>query len=133
MGSQDDEDLPLKMFYHSFDGQKWRVFGAESHDKGDSWLRTGLALEGGTQEGDFDFSGIGTRSVAHWRGGLLMIYEGVNKDGKHAFGAAFCENQNGNQWTKLNDGKPILEPGMEPLGPWTKQVIGTPFVVSMSD
>jgi hypothetical protein len=48
------------MFYHSFDGSKWRVFGAESTDRGDSWTRTGLALEGGTTEDAFDFAGIGT-------------------------------------------------------------------------
>ena len=33
----------------------------------------------------------------------------------------------------MNNGKPILEPGKGPLGEWTKQVIGTPFVVNMPD
>lgn len=132
------ESKPWKMFYHSFNGSKWRVFGAESSDKGDTWTRTGLVLEGDYDESNdaFDFSGIGTRGVTHWRGGLLMIYEGVAKSGTHRLGAAFCADPhaaNGGEWTKLNDGRPILEPGKGALGEWTKQVIGTPFVVSMPD
>jgi predicted GH43/DUF377 family glycosyl hydrolase len=126
------EDGPWKMFYHSFNGEKWRVFGAESNDFGDSWKRTGLILEGGASEEDFDFAGIGTRTVTQWRDGYLMVYEGVDKSSKHRLGAAFCE-ANGSSWQKLNDGQPILEPGKGPLGEWTKQVIGTPYVVSMPD
>jgi len=140
--SNDNEnvDEPWKMFYHSFNGEKWRVFGAESRDKGDTWFRTGLVLEGGDQSSSFDFNGIGTRSVTRWRDGLLMIYEGVDQSSTHRLGAAYCDlkqkagnNSNSNQWVKLNDGLPILEPGKGPLGEWTKQVIGTPFTVHMPD
>jgi hypothetical protein len=67
------------MIYHSFDGSKWRVFGAESKDSGDSWIHTGPVLEGGTTEDAFDFAVIGSREVTTWRDGLLMIYEGVDK------------------------------------------------------
>jgi hypothetical protein len=125
------EGDPWSMLYHSFDGDKWRVFGAKSTDQGDSWTRTGLVLEGGTSEDDFDFAGIGTRTVTPWRDGWLMIYEGVGKGGKHCLGAASCDKSLSTAWTKLNDGKPILEPGKGPLGDWCSQVIGTPFVVSM--
>lgn len=126
------DSSPWLMFYHSFDGQKWRVFSAQSNDKGETWSRTGLVLEGGPSEDDFDFAGIGTRDIVSWRDGLLMIYEAVGKDGKHRFGAAFSKDSN-TQFEKLNDGKPILEPGTGSLGDWTKQVIGTPYVVNMPD
>lgn len=122
---------PWTMFYHAFDGKKFRVYAAESDDEGDSWRRTGLVLEGSDSEDAFDFGGIGTRSVVPWRNGLLMIYEGVDKSLKHRLGAAYCED--GGKWIKLNGAKPILEPGKEPLGEWTQQVIGTPCAVSMPD
>jgi len=124
---------PWSMLYHAFDGQKWRVFGAKSTDQGDSWTRTGLVLEGGTSEDAFDFGGIGTRTVTPWRDGWLMIYEGVAKSGTHCLGAAYCDKSLTSAWTKLNDGKPILEPGKGPMGDWCSQVIGTPFVVALPD
>eukprot|EP00542_Grammatophora_oceanica_P001896 CAMPEP_0194068256 /NCGR_PEP_ID=MMETSP0009_2-20130614/86995_1 /TAXON_ID=210454 /ORGANISM="Grammatophora oceanica, Strain CCMP 410" /LENGTH=383 /DNA_ID=CAMNT_0038721337 /DNA_START=69 /DNA_END=1217 /DNA_ORIENTATION=- len=127
-----EEHRPWKMYYHSFDGSKWRVFGAESSDEGDTWTRTGLVLEGGESEDAFDFSGIGTRSITKWRDGLLMIYEGVASSGTHRLGAAFCDIES-NTWKKLNEGEPILEPGKGPLGEWTKQVVGTPYVITMPD
>mmetsp|Transcript_1858 Transcript_1858/g.2486 ORF Transcript_1858/g.2486 Transcript_1858/m.2486 type:complete len:391 (+) Transcript_1858:77-1249(+) len=128
----DDNKTPWKMFYHAFNGKKWKVFGAESTDGGDTWIRTGLVLEGSESEDDFDFSGIGTRDITQWKDGLLMIYEGVGQKGIHRLGAAYCDS-NDNKWRKLNDGKPILEPGKGPLGEWTKQVIGTPYVLHMPD
>jgi hypothetical protein len=129
-----DDDPCWSMLYHAFDGQKWRVFGAKSTNQGDSWTRTGLVLEGGTSEDAFDFAGIGTRTVTPWRDGWLMIYEGVAKSGTHCLGAAYCDKSvTTTNWTKLNDGKPILEPGKGPLGDWCSQVIGTPFVVSFPD
>eukprot|EP00978_Attheya_sp_CCMP212_P038889 scaffold197225_cov46-Attheya_sp.AAC.1 len=124
-------DEPWKMFYHAFNGKKWRVFGAESSDQGDSWKRTGLVIEGSDEEEGFDFQGIGTRAVVPWRDGLLMIYEGVAKSGTHSLGAAYCDGNN--SWCKLNDGNPILEPGKGALGEWSSQVIGTPYVVVMDD
>lgn len=127
----DDESKPWSMYYHSFTGQKWRVYRAESHDRGDSWLRTGLILEGGKSEDDFDYRGIGTRSVIKWKDGYLMVYEGVDKENVHRLGAAFSKD--GKKWSKLQEGRPILEPGKSPLGSWTKQVIGTPFLVKMPD
>jgi len=124
-----DDGRPWIMYYHSFNGSKWRVYSAESTDGGDTWIRSGLVLEGDESENAFDYSGIGTRSIVKWRDGLLMIYEGVDNKSTHRLGAAYSED--GKKWNKLNDGKPILEPFVGPLGEWTKQVIGTPFVVSM--
>jgi len=126
------KEHPWKMFYHVFDGQKWRVFGAVSRDEGDSWTRTGLVLEGSDDKDAFDYEGIGTRDVIPWHNGLLMISEGVDKQGTHRLGAAFCDGKTG-EWVKLNDGKPILEPGKGPMGDWTVQVIGTPYIVSLPD
>ena len=128
----DDDKKTWSMYYHSFDGKKWRVYRAESIDKGDTQHQAGLILEGGKSEDDFDFSGIGTRSIVKWKDGYLMIYEGVCKDSKHRFGAAFSKDGK-DKWVKMNNGKPILEPGKGPLGEWTKQVIGMPFVVNISD
>mmetsp|Transcript_27182 Transcript_27182/g.31644 ORF Transcript_27182/g.31644 Transcript_27182/m.31644 type:complete len:382 (+) Transcript_27182:97-1242(+) len=129
----DDDDQAWQMYYHSFDGKKWRVYYAESSDKGDTWARKGLVIEGGESDDDFDNCGIGTRSVVKWRDGLLMIYEGVDGvfTSTHRLGAAFSKD--GENWAKLNEGKPILEPGKGPMGGWTKQVIGTPFVLNMPD
>jgi len=123
---------PWKMFYHAFNGKVWRVFGAESTDRGDSWKRTGLVIEGTDKEDAFDSQGIGTRAVVPWKDGLLMIYEGVDKSGTHSLGAAYCD-QNTTTWHKLNNGNPILEPGKGALGEWTTQVIGTPYLVLMDD
>jgi hypothetical protein len=126
---------PWRMIYHAFNGQKWRVFGAESSDCGDTWTRTGLLLQGGEKETSFDSQGIGTRSVARWRDGMLMIYEGVGGDPMaHRLGAAYCNDRDGGlEWTKLESGAPIIEPGNAPLGPWTSQVVGTPYLVAMPD
>lgn len=126
-----DDGKPWLMYYHSFDGSQWRVYHAESSDNGDTWTRKGLILEGGKDEDDFDCQGIGTRTVVKWKSGLLMIHEGVDSNSIHRLGAAFSED--GKTWTKLNDGKPILEPFEGPMGEWTKQVIGTPFAMNMPD
>lgn len=123
---------PWKMTYHSFNGKKWRVYGAESTDCGDSWYRTGLLLEGEDSEDAFDFKGIGTRSVVPHEDGLLMVYEGVCSKDVHRLGAAFKDLKT-KKWTKMHGGLPILEPGKAPLGDWASGVIGTPYVVEMPD
>lgn len=140
------EGNPYRMIYHAYNGKKWRVFGAESFDQGSTWKRTGLVLEGNNDDEDsFDYSGIGTRTMAPWRDGLLMIYEGVGKSGKHRLGAAFCDDPDGNApWEKLRVegccsdseqhqqlGGPILEPGVGAMGSWTETVVGTPYLVNM--
>jgi len=138
---ENDPSLPWRMIYHSFNGTTWRVFSASSSNKGDTWTREGLILEGDTNvKNSFDFSGIGTRDVSPWQNGLLMVYEGVNQEGVHSLGAAFCTNSNGEgPWKKLKEdgwkqpGGPILQPGVGAMGNWTAQVIGTPCVISMPD
>jgi predicted GH43/DUF377 family glycosyl hydrolase len=125
---------PWRMFYHAFNGITFRVFGAMSPD-GIHWERTSLVLTGTPNA--FDAGGIGTRDVIAWKDGLLMIYEGVEEgvEGirKHRIGAAFCKHGDNQKWVKLNDGNPILEPGVPPLGDWCKHVIGTPCLVNMPD
>lgn len=90
-----------------------------STNKGDCWTRTGLILDRGPSEDDFDFQGIGTRTIIPWKDGLLMIYEAVGKDSVHRFGAAFSKDCSTNV-EKLNGCKPIFEPGKGPFGDWTK-------------
>lgn len=128
-----DDGRPWKMTYHSFNGIKWRVFGAESTDQGDTWTRTGLLLEGAASEEAFDFKGIGTRAVIPRGDDLLMIFEGVCTNGTHRLGAAINKGSKSNEWTKLNDGMAILEPNKGPFGDWCSGTIGTPFVVDMPD
>lgn len=130
----DADENKWSMFYHSYDGERWRVFGAESDHRGDTWRRTGLVLEGDHEdENAFDHLGVGTRSVVRRRdGGLLMVYEGVDKHGKHRLGAAALDGDGG-AWTKLYGSEPILDPGRGPLGDWTEQVIGTPCLVNAPD
>ena len=126
-----------RMIYHSFDGRQWKIYGAKSSDKGKTWKRTGLILEG--SEDGFDAMGTGTRGVTAWRGGHLMIYEGVNSEGSFSLGAAFDRNGRG-KFEKIQDiagcqepGGPILKPGAGAMGPWTSLVVGTPYPVSMPD
>mmetsp|Transcript_22146 Transcript_22146/g.25217 ORF Transcript_22146/g.25217 Transcript_22146/m.25217 type:complete len:383 (+) Transcript_22146:99-1247(+) len=128
---ENNKEEPWKMFYHAFNGKKWKVYSATSSDMGDTWQRTGLVITGNEDDEDaFDYQGIGTRDIIHWKdGSLLMIYEGVNKAGTHSLGAACYSNK----WEKLNNGKPILEPGKGILGKWTTQVIGTPYIVPLDD
>ena len=136
-----DECKPWQMLYHSFDGSKWRVYGATSTDQGETWTRRGLLLDAGTHKDSFDANGIGTRAVVSpWRGGALMVYESVDPKGKHRLGAAFnTDPDGGDEWTKLqrillkDEGGPVAEPGKPPMHGWTTLVIGTPYLVNMPD
>jgi hypothetical protein len=138
-GGGDDE--PWQMIYHTYDGSRWKVYGATSTDQGKTWKRKGLLLEGGSSNDSFDMQGIGTRALAPWKNGMLMIYEGVDSKQKHNFGAAFCSDPNGaGSWTKIKDidgfqqeGGPVAQPGRKPMGPWTTLIIGTPYLVNMPD
>lgn len=129
------------MLYHAFDGSQWRVFGATSDDQGNTWSRKGLLLEGGKGADDYDLRGIGTRAVAPWKDGMLMIFEGVDSTMKHRLGAAYCSNANGNgEWKKIEGlagssqaGGPIAAPGEVAMGSWTTTVVGTPYLISMPD
>ena len=129
-------DDDWKMFYHSFNGNVWRVFGAQSVDKGRTWTRTGLVLKGDDQ--NFDSAGIGTRAVTSYRDGWLMVYEGVDAEGTHRLGASVSSNAE--DWEKLENilgcqqaGGPIAEPGVGAMGTWTSTVVGTPYLVTLPD
>lgn len=134
-------DKPWQMLYHAFNGSKWRVFGATSTDQGDTWTRKGLLLEGDEDAESFDYRGIGTRAiVGPWKGGTLMIYEGVDQTMKHRLGAAFCKDDSGDgPWEKMDlhgssqPGGPIAGPGEGAMGSWTTTVVGTPYLLSLPD
>jgi len=125
------------MTYHAFNGSHWSVYSATSTDLGASWQRQGRALAPGA-EGAFDSAGIGTRAMCEWRGEWLMCFEGVGGggpfSGTHRLGVALSSDA-GVTWDKLSlngapdPGGPILEPGGP--GPWTAQVVGTPYLVPM--
>lgn len=129
---------PWRMIYHAFNGQQWRVFGATSSDRGATWVRDGGVLLDAGPEGAFDSKGCGTRSVARWRGGLVMVYEGVDEAMTHRLCAAFCTDPDGDYegnggWEKMHSlGGPVLVPGGAG-GEWTEQVVGTPYLVPMPD
>lgn len=135
-----DDKKPWQMLYHAFNGSKWRVFGATSVDQGNTWTRKGLQLEGDENPESFDSRGIGTRAVSTWRGGMLMIFEGVNQEMEHRLGAAFCKDENGEgKWEKMDldgftqPGGPIAGPAEGPMGSWTTTVVGTPYLIAMPD
>jgi hypothetical protein len=132
---------PWRMLYHAFNGTRWAVFGATSHDGGETWKRDNNKMVIGPGESDgWDGSGVGTRAVARTRDGeLVMVYEAVGGQGgpfagKHRLGLALWDKAGG-VWVKDASitgipGGPILDPGVEPLEPWTSQVIGTPYLVT---
>jgi hypothetical protein len=145
------DNKPWRMLYHTFNGTRWAVFEATSNDRGATWARanTGKMVLGPGDSDGWDGSGVGTRAVAHTRDGeLVMVYEAVGGQGgaftgTHRMGLARWNNDdddngNGGVWIKDTTitgipGGPILEPGVEPLQPWTAQVIGTPYLVANPD
>lgn len=135
------EDEPWRMLYHAFNGTRWAAFEATSHDEGKTWSRDGKMALGPGDPSGWDGGGVGTRAVARTKNGeLVMVYEAVEQGGtagKHRLGLARWDN-NGGVWKKDTEitgipGGPILEPGVEPLDPWTALVIGTPYLVVAED
>ena len=122
------------MLYHAFNGTHWRAFSATSTDAGLSWADRRLALDVGPA-GAFDETGVGTRSVIKRGDHALMVYEGVDGggtfSGTHRLGAA-TSSDGGRTWARVGDGQAIVAPGIVPLGEWTSQVVGTPYLVADS-
>ena len=120
------------MLYHAFNGTHWRAFSATSTDAGLSWADRRLALDAGPA-GAFDETGVGTRSVIKRGDDVLMVYEGVDGggtfSGTHRLGAA-TSSDGGRTWARVGDGQAIVAPGIAPLGAWTAQVVGTPYLVA---
>ena len=120
------------MLYHAFNGTHWRAFSATSTDAGLSWADRRLALDTGPA-GAFDETGVGTRSVIKRGDDVLMVYEGVDGggtfSGTHRLGAA-TSSDGGRTWERVGDGRAIVAPGIVPLGEWTSQVVGTPYLVA---
>jgi len=141
-----DDDKPWRMLYHAFNGTRWAVFEATSTDRGKTWARAEnakMVLGPGDSDG-WDGSGVGTRAVARTSDGeLVMVYEAVGGggafSGTHRLGLARWNDNDddGGDGAWIKDtaitgvpGGPVLEPGVEPLQPWTAQVIGTPYLVA---
>ena len=133
-----DDDGEWRMIYHAFDGSAWRPYTATRRDRGCSWCRAGSAVREPGDEDAFDAKGIGTRAVAPWRGGHLMVFEGVDTNSTHHLGVAESTD-GGASWRKLealpgcsSPGGPVLSPGGAG-GAWTAQVVGTPYLVALPD
>ena len=94
-------------------------------------------LEGGPK-GSWDERGIGTRHVVHDNGGLWMVFEGVDGNGRHRLGLASSAN-GGLTWEKrmANSEGGVLAGGGEVIfggregeeGAWDRGNVGTPFLV----
>ncbi|XP_071693363.1 uncharacterized protein [Rutidosis leptorrhynchoides] len=120
----------LRMYYHSFDNEKghFAIGMARSRD-GMRWLKLGKIMGGGVV-GNFDEYGVMNPCVVRNKkdGGYLMVYEGVNVDGKRSIGLA--RSSDGlKEWHRVESG-PILECAEE-SGCWDDERVGSPYLVHM--
>ncbi|KAL8196466.1 hypothetical protein R6Q57_024761 [Mikania cordata] len=120
----------LRMYYHSFDSGKghFAIGLARSRD-GMRWMKLGKIMGGG-RVGDFDEYGVMNPCVVRNKkdGGYLMVYEGVDVDGRRSIGLA--QSSNGlKEWHRV-EGGPVLKPGVE-KGCWDDRWVGSPYLVHM--
>ncbi|KAK4430021.1 hypothetical protein Salat_1302800 [Sesamum alatum] len=119
----------LRMYYHSFDVEKghFAVGIARSRD-GMRWVKLGKILSAGTH-GAFDEHGIVNARVLRNRkdGEYLMVYEGVNGDGKRSIGLA-VSSDGLQHWRRVQDG-PVFKQSED--GGWDCDGVGSPCLVQM--
>nr|XP_043640093.1 uncharacterized protein LOC122611181 [Erigeron canadensis] len=120
----------LRMYYHSFDNEKghFAIGMARSRD-GMRWVKLGKIMGGG-RSGNFDEYGVMNPCVVRNKkdGGYLMVYEGVNVDGRRAIGLA--QSTDGlKEWCRV-EGEPILK-STEEKGCWDDEGVGSPCLVHM--
>lgn len=120
----------IRMYYHSFDIEKghFAIGIARSRD-GIKWLKLGKILGGG-RNGSFDELGAMNASVVRDRkdGKYVMVYEGVDEDGRKSIGLAFSEDGLKN-WRRFENDGPLLKK-CEEQG-WDCEGIGSPCLVQM--
>ncbi|CAL4998916.1 unnamed protein product [Urochloa decumbens] len=123
-------DGDLRMYYHSFDemSQRHAVGLARSRD-GIRWTKTGKVLEGG-RTGSFDECGVRHGHVVRDRaaGRYVMVYEGVDADGRVSIGMAVSED--GLKGWRRSSEMPVLCPSAEDEG-WDGAGVGSPYLVQM--
>lgn len=116
--------------YHTYNMSKWSV-GAAVSDDGFTWERLPGPVLAAGEEGSWDCTGIGVRSLAVVEAKLWMFYEAVDAVGKHAIGIA--ESTDGVAWHKRQvpgcsqPGGPVLSKG--PEGAFDDKHVGTPYVM----
>lgn len=129
------------MTYHSFNGKTHSVFSASSRDSGNTWSRDGRLLGPGPQ-GSWDEMGPSCRAlICLPKGRWAMVYEAANKNWQYCLGLAHLERKGDGSLKCVKavgpnfagSGGPIVKPGCAPLGKWTSQLVGTPYLVAVED
>ncbi|KAL0287505.1 UNVERIFIED_CONTAM: hypothetical protein Scaly_2761700 [Sesamum calycinum] len=119
----------LRMYYHSFDVENghFAVGIARSRD-GMRWVKLGKILSAGTH-GAFDERGIVNARVLRNKkdGEYLMVYEGVDGDGKRSIGRA-VSSDGLRHWRRMQD-SPVLKQSED--GGWDCDGVGSPCLVQM--
>ncbi|KAL5761727.1 hypothetical protein ACOSP7_017991 [Xanthoceras sorbifolium] len=119
----------LRMFYHSFDVEKGE-FGigiARSRD-GIKWVKLGKIMGGGIR-GSFDEYGVKNPCVARKKkdGKYVMVYEGVDADGKTSIGLAVSIDGL-KDWRRFQD-EAVLK--TEAKEGWDNKGVGSPCLVQI--
>lgn len=123
-------DGDLRMYYHSFDetSQRHAIGLARSRD-GIRWKKTGKVLEAG-RAGSFDECGVRHGHVVRDRaaGWYVMVFEGVDADGRVSIGMAVSEDGL-KDWRRSSE-MPVLCPSDDDEG-WDGAGVGSPCLVQM--
>uniref|UniRef100_A0A0E0AVQ5 Glycosyl hydrolase family 32 N-terminal domain-containing protein n=1 Tax=Oryza glumipatula TaxID=40148 RepID=A0A0E0AVQ5_9ORYZ len=120
----------LRMYYHSFDEMSQRhAIGLARSKDGVRWRKAGKVLEGG-KAGSFDEGGVRHGHVVRDRaaGRYVMVYEGVDANGRVSIGMAVSED--GLKGWRRSSELPILRPSDDDEG-WDSTVVGSPCLVQM--
>ncbi|KAF0900590.1 hypothetical protein E2562_033112 [Oryza meyeriana var. granulata] len=121
----------LRMYYHSFDEMSQRhAIGLARSKDGVRWRKAGKVLEGG-KAGLFDEGGVRHGHVVRDRaaGRYVMVYEGVDADGRVSIGMAVSED--GLKGWRRSSELPVLWPSDEDEG-WDGTAVGSPCLVQMA-
>ncbi|KAL6596249.1 hypothetical protein ACP70R_047613 [Stipagrostis hirtigluma subsp. patula] len=120
----------LRMYYHSFDemSQRYAIGVARSRD-GIRWMKAGKVLDAG-RAGSFDECGVRHGHVVRDRAAAryVMVYEGVDADGRVSIGMAVSEDGL-KGWRRCSE-MPVLCPSEEDEG-WDSAGVGSPCLVQM--
>lgn len=121
----------LRMYYHSYNVEKgnFAIGIARSRD-GMKWLKLGKIIGGGGGIGGFDELGVLNPHVVRNRkdGKYLMIYEGVDGNGRRSIGMAISSDGL-KGWRRVEENNPLLKRCEE--GGWDSEGVGSPYLVEM--
>uniref|UniRef100_A0A0D9X857 Glycosyl hydrolase family 32 N-terminal domain-containing protein n=1 Tax=Leersia perrieri TaxID=77586 RepID=A0A0D9X857_9ORYZ len=120
----------MRMYYHSFDEMSQRhAIGLARSKDGVRWRKSGKVFEGG-KAGSFDECGVRQGHVVRDRaaGRYVMVYEGVDADGRVSIGMAVSED--GLKGWRRSSELPVLRPSDEDEE-WDGVGVGSPCLVQM--